>query len=251
MQRKTLAPSSALRPSQASAAELVAGGTHIAVPAEQPLGELTQAPVKEYARSARPAEIDAEEEILFEWATVNHRLFPEKEILEFENQAGPKRGGSEHDAWKIESEHGAVVIRRTIHDSYGFRFSSPFQYLRRMAEFSEQVPAAAIHFLGVSRNPRGNGVVWTVQPYIEGTHRTQSELVAYLKLQGWHPSGAQHNHLVFEHAATGVRMHDGHAGNFIRQKNGVLIPIDVFFEGLRPTELKIFRLSRDSVQRAY
>ncbi len=27
-------------------------------------------------------------------------------------------------------------------------------------------------------------------------------------------------------------MHDVHAGNFIRQKNGILIPIDVFFEGL-------------------
>jgi hypothetical protein len=27
-------------------------------------------------------------------------------------------------------------------------------------------------------------------------------------------------------------MHDVHAGNFIRQKNGSLIPIDVFFEGL-------------------
>jgi hypothetical protein len=27
-------------------------------------------------------------------------------------------------------------------------------------------------------------------------------------------------------------MHDVHAGNFIRKKNGILIPIDVFFEGL-------------------
>jgi hypothetical protein len=37
---------------------------------------------------------------------------------------------------------------------------------------------------------------------------------------------------VFEHALSGIRMHDVHAGNFIRQKNGILIPIDVFFEGL-------------------
>jgi len=97
------------------------------------------------------------------------------------------------------SPEGKVVIRRTIHDSYGFRFSSPFQYLRRMAEFSAQVPAAAIRLLGVSRNPRGNGVIWTVQPYIEGTHLTQTELVADLKLQGWQPAGSLHNHLVFEH----------------------------------------------------
>lgn len=53
-------PSSALRPSQASAAELVAGGIQIAIPAKQPLGELTQAPVAEYAISAAPAQIDSD-----------------------------------------------------------------------------------------------------------------------------------------------------------------------------------------------
>jgi hypothetical protein len=37
---------------------------------------------------------------------------------------------------------------------------------------------------------------------------------------------------VFQHVPTGIRMHDVHDGNFIRQKNGILIPIDVFFEGL-------------------
>jgi hypothetical protein len=65
-----------------------------------------------------------------------------------------------------------------------------------MAEFSAQVPAAAVQFLGVSLNQRGNGVIWTVQPYIEGTHPTQAELVADLKLQGWKPAGTLHNHLV-------------------------------------------------------
>jgi hypothetical protein len=40
---------------------------------------------------------------------------------------------------------------------------------------------------------------------------------------------------VFQHVPTGIRMHDVHAGNFIRQKNGILIPIDVFFEGIPAT----------------
>jgi hypothetical protein len=172
MQRENRAPCSALRPTQASAAELVAGGKNIAIPAQQPLGEITQGPVKEYALSASSAEIDLEEAALMEWASLNRRLFPDGEIEEFEKLAGSKGGGSEHDAWKIEAPDGAVVIRRTIKDSYGFRFSSPY-------------------------------------------------------------------HLVFEHAATGIRMHDVHAGNFIRQRNGLLIPIDVFFEGIPPTPLKI------------
>lgn len=232
MQDKARAPSSSLRPSQASAAELVAGGANISIPAKQPLGELTQTPVREYALSARPSEIDEEEAKLVAWAELNHRLFPSEEIRRFEVQATPKGGGSEHDAWKIETAVGAVVIRRTINDSYGFRFSSPFQYLRRMAEFSAQVPVAEVRFVGVSRNIRGNGVIWTAQPYIEGTHPTQAELVAELIAQGWRPAGSLHNHLVFQHVPSGVRMHDVHAGNFIRQKNGNLIPIDVFFEGL-------------------
>jgi hypothetical protein len=107
-----------------------------------------------------------------EWAEKNHRVFPSEEITHFENLVGPKGGGSEHDAWVVEGPEGKAVIRRTINDSYGFRFSSPF-------------------------------------------------------------------HLVFEHAATGIRMHDVHAGNFIRQRNGLLIPIDVFFEGIPPTPLQI------------
>ncbi len=232
MPNKARAPSSALRPSQASAAELVAGGCQIAIPAKQPLGELTQAPVAEYALRAGPAQIDSEECRLLEWAAKNHRIFPPEEIAGFEQQAGPQGGGSEHDAWVVTGNEGKVVIRRTINDSYGFRFSSPFQYLRRMAEFSDQIPVAVVRFLGVSLNTRGNGVIWTVQHYIEGTHPTQVELVADLASQGWRPAGSLHNHLVFEHAPSGIRMHDVHAGNFIRQKDGILIPIDVFFEGL-------------------
>lgn len=60
----------------------------------------------------------------------------------------------------------------------------------------------------------------------------QSELVTYLGKQGWQRVVTRDNHLVFEHAASGIRMHDVHAGNFIRQKNEELVPIDVFFEGL-------------------
>lgn len=117
MPDKARAPSSAFRPSQATAAELVAGGAHISIPAEQPLGELTQAPVAEYVQSASPAEIDAEESILIQWADHNHRFFPADEIQKFETSAPPKGGGSEHDAWKIETPNGAFVIRRTINDS--------------------------------------------------------------------------------------------------------------------------------------
>lgn len=232
MHRESSANPSSLRPSQATAAELVAGGSTIAIPAEQPLGQLTQAPVREYALPADIEEIDREEAALFRWAEANYRVFPVPEISEFESHAGPKGGGSEHDAWVLLSPKGKVVIRRTIHDSYGFRFSSPFQYLKRLAVFSAQVPCAAISFLGVSRNSRGNGVIWSVQPYIEGAHPSQSELVETLKQQGWQPAPSPHNHLVFLHAASGIRMHDVHSGNFIRQTNGILIPIDVFFEGM-------------------
>lgn len=115
MHRETSANPSALRPSQATAAELVSGGKNIAIPAEQPLGELTQAPVREYALPADLEEIDREEAALLSWAQSNHRLFPSHGISTFESQAGPKGGGSEHDAWVLQAPQGKVVIRRTIH----------------------------------------------------------------------------------------------------------------------------------------
>lgn len=117
MPAKAHPTSSALRPDQASAAELIAGGAHIAIPAKQPLGELTQAPVAEYCLPASPSCIDQEEAALFEWAERNHRVFSSAEIQQFERLAGCKGGGSEHDAWKIETSVGACVIRRTIQDS--------------------------------------------------------------------------------------------------------------------------------------
>jgi hypothetical protein len=46
------------------------------------------------------------------------------------------------------------------------------------------------------------------------------------------PPPTAHRSLHNHHVPTGIRMHDVHAGNFIRQKNGILIPNDVFFEGL-------------------
>ena len=151
MPAKARPPSSTLRPDQASAAELIAGGTHIAIPSKQPLSELTQAPVAEYVLPASPSSIDQEEAALFVWAERNYRIFSSEEIQQFEIRAGCKGGGSEHDAWKVETSLGAFIIRCTIQDSYGFRFSSPFSYLRRMAEFSSQVPIASVSFLGVSR----------------------------------------------------------------------------------------------------
>ena len=84
MQDKARAPSSSLRPSQASAADLVAGGSQIAIPAKQPLGELTQDPVTEYALSASPAQIDSEEIRLMHRAAQNHRIFPPEGITECE-----------------------------------------------------------------------------------------------------------------------------------------------------------------------
>jgi hypothetical protein len=39
------------------------------------------------------------------------------------------------------------------------------------------------------------------------------------------PPPTAHRSLHNHHVPTGIRMHDVHAGNFIRQKNGILIPL--------------------------
>jgi hypothetical protein len=217
-------------PTSLSASDLIGGGAGQAISAEQPLWDLSPTRPLEYSIASSPYDIDSEESNLLAWAKRNHRFLTKKEVESFEKQAGVQGGGSEHDVWRIKAPKGAVIIRRTINDSYGFAHSSPFQYLQRLVDVSAAIPDAPISFLGMSKNSRGNGIVWTVQPYIEGIHPKDGELAAWLKKAGWSEVTDSRGRLIYE--KSGVRIHDAHAGNFIKTKDGHIIPIDVFFEGL-------------------
>lgn len=223
---------SAALPSNPSASDLISRGVAISIPAEQPLRHLGAARSGEYSLKAESHQIDQEEAKLLEWCKATNRFLSREEVALFEQQAGIQGGGSEHDGWVVECSGRRIFIRRTIKDSYGFAHSSPFQYLQRIADVSAIVPNAPIQFLCMSQNSRGNGVIWTVQPYIEGTHPNLPELVRFLEAHGWIEIKSKPEHLIFQHKATGITMHDAHPGNFIKTTKGEFIPIDVFFEGM-------------------
>lgn len=75
-------------------------------------------------------------------------------------------GGSEHKVY-LDAVEG-VVFRKTINDSYGFSYKSPAQYLKRLVDYATLFPEIEMALIGVSKNERGNGVVWTRQNFVEG-----------------------------------------------------------------------------------
>ena len=67
--------------------------------------------------------------------------------------------------------------------------------------------------IGVSQNVRGNGVIWTVQPFVEGKHfKEESQVQRELESRGWLRMGSG---ATYRHNQAGVIMSDAHAGNII------------------------------------
>lgn len=217
-------------PSSLIASDLVSGGSERAISAEQPLRDLCSTRPNEYAVKSTLQEIDWEETLLISWCRSHNRILSAADVVSFESQAGVRGGGDEHDGWVVARPDGnKFFIRRTIKDSYGFAHSSPFQYLQRLVDVSDQIPTAPIDFLGMSQNSRGNGVIWTTQPYIEGVKPEEANLQKHLKKEGWKKLGDIPG--LYEHKS-GIKMHDAQAKNFIQTPGGKMIPVDVFFEGI-------------------
>jgi len=62
-------------------------------------------------------------------------------------------------------------------------YRTPAEYLQRWRLSNAAFPDLAVSFIGYTRNSRGNGVVLTSQPYLEGTKRPQKAVdAAFSKL---------------------------------------------------------------------
>lgn len=216
-----------------TAADLNARAADIAASAEQPLRTLSPDRPRDYFLESSYAEIDREDSSLISWAKETNRFISSGEVAKFESNPSLENvGNKEHDVWKVETAKGSFMIRRTKNGAYGLKFRSPFQYLQRMADVATQIPKAPIEFLGISVSKQGAGAIWTVQPYIEGKHPSDEDLGAWLKAHGWNQRDDR-THRYYQYRDTGIRIHDLHVGNCIQTEAGDIIPIDVFFEGLK------------------
>ena len=138
-----------------------------------------------------------------------------------------KSGGSEHDVALVGPRNRRLIVRSTIKDSYGFAFRSPAQYLKRLENFNMAFPALQMRVIGVSRNARGNGVVWTAQPFVEGWEFAEdSHLRKALEKAGWERVGSD---TVYRHKLSGLVIRDAHTGNVLTDGKH-LYPVDVIID---------------------
>jgi len=96
--------------------------------------------------------------------------------------------------------------------------------LKRLEDFNRAFPSIQTRMIGVSKNARGNGVIWTVQPFVEAREfKEESQLQKALEKKGWERLGSG---AVYRHKATGVVIGDAHGGNVFHDE-GELYPVEV------------------------
>lgn len=138
-----------------------------------------------------------------------------------------RAGGHEHDVYLAGRDPSTLlVIRNTVKDSYGFAHRSPAQYLKRLEDYNRAFPDIQTRVIGVSTNERGNGVIWTVQPFVDGHEfDSDADLRKAMEGHGWE-RGVD---ITYKHRRTGVVIHDAHTGNIL-WKGNELFPVDVVVE---------------------
>jgi|GEM_PF-6987949 len=186
-----------------------------------------------HSEPAAVGDIIAEEERLIARAKAEGFFWDKEKTSRIIAALGKKGGGSEHDVYFAGTAKNPIVIRSTIQDSYGFRHRSPAQYLKRLQDFNAAFPGIQMRMIGVSQNARGNGVIWTAQPFVEGREfKDEKALQKELEARGWERLGSDTN---YRHIETGVVITDAHGSNILK-KGRELFPIDVIVSNLGSLE---------------
>jgi predicted RNA binding protein YcfA (HicA-like mRNA interferase family) len=184
-------------------------------------------PVPSYSSDASVQDIVTEEQRLIQRAEAEGFFWDAAKVQRVVGQFVEKSGGSEHDVALVGPRNWRLIVRSTIKDSYGFAFRSPSQYLKRLENFNVAFPGLQMRMIGVSRNARGNGVIWTVQPFVDGWEFAEdSQLRKALEKAGWVRVGSD---TVYRHKASGLVIRDAHTGNVLTDGTH-LYPIDVIID---------------------
>jgi hypothetical protein len=188
-------------------------------------------PVRPYTETAAPAVIDSEESRLLTRGRDTGIFWELDQVRCVISAARKLSGGREHDVYQIAGGEEDIIIRSTINDSFGFAGRSPAQYLGRLRDYNYVFPELQTRLIGVSLNERGNGVIWTVQPFVEGAEfKALRQLTGAMTAAGYKRiSGVEER---FIHDPTGIILNDVHPGNVLHRA-GELYPVDVIVENLR------------------
>ncbi len=172
---------------------------------------------------------DEEELRLIAWAKLKGLYVASSE--ELTRGYTVKGGATEHDVYLMRdvSDGEKYILRSTIRDSYGHPQlqATAAQYLQRLVDYNEVFIDTPMHLIAVSINPRGNAVIWTRQPYVEGKHfDTMEALNSALTQAGWQKIPKKLDG-IYRHLETGIVIADVNLGNVMLDGSGQLRYIDV------------------------
>jgi hypothetical protein len=150
-----------------------------------------------------------------------------------------ERGGEEHRLW-LASE-GDRYFKATFPGKYAFTViadgaglpdlaeGTPLEYLERLL-LQNSVFGDAVYLEGVAQEPNGNVIV-SSQPHIAGEEVTREEILAFMSRLWFKPLPNLHlgrsGSLAFYRDLDEVALFDAHPGNFVKDQEGVVLPIDL------------------------
>jgi hypothetical protein len=127
-------------------------------------------------------------------------------------------GATEHRVYRVES--ASIVVKATIPPLFGLQGS--VRNYAQNALVSNILFADNIRFLGVLVD-QGSVSIVSAQPYYAGSSPRDSEVTEWFISQGYENVGFHR----WKHPLTKVEIADAHIGNFIRNIDGDIFPIDL------------------------
>ena len=134
----------------------------------------------------------------------------------------PHSHGKEHDVWVVSAPEGLRVIKvcRLSQRPYGVVADTPVRYLWRWNRTN--------HFFSDDARVEGilvSGRFIISQPFLAGEHPPAHELHQWLTVSGWQMYRNTGN--IWQSPDGRVILSEAHEGNFLRDANGDIHPIDV------------------------
>ena len=198
--------------------------------------QLRASPPPAAASPAREREIlrRRQERDLLAWAREQGRLIERATYLTL-----AERGGEEHRLWLAED--GRRYFKATFPGRFGFAVilahagipdladATPLEYLERLI-LQNRVFGDSVCLEGVTQEAGGTAIV-TSQPHLAGTAPVREEILSFMSRLWFRPLRGLHlgrpGSLAFYRDLDEVAVFDAHPGNFVKDAEGIVLPIDL------------------------
>jgi len=153
--------------------------------------------------------------------------------------------GNEHEVWFVE-EH-SLYLKATWPDHFGMKVihlpheepkASPIHYLERW-DLHNKILGDSVDFLGAIYTPQGLRMIIS-QPAILGEPSTDEQINAFFLQKGWDKIEINSD-IAYYDKSEQVLVSDTHKGNIVLVDSGLLIPIDLRVQKLKPLTIDLVK----------